>query len=344
MFLLSPSIFVWDLAILLLIAGSANMTFFCVRFLRRNTRASRLARFIATIFGILSSITCVTVMYGSFIEPKTLVVDTYDVPFPLHHALKVVVLSDLHVGPYTNATDINHVVQKVNDLFPDLILLAGDYIADEGMHAREMEALAPLKNMRATVGVFAIIGNHDRGVHDWLPGATTKEDNAEYLRSYFRTLGIMVLTNESTTINLGTEKIVLAGIDDIMSRKADLDAAMRTIPTGTPTILVSHSPDVILDTLSTKANLIVTGHTHGGQIRLPFLGPVPPLPTRLGRKYDQGIFAVDNDTTLAITRGIGESGPRARLFAWPEIMQLRLQEADTSASSSDEGSLMSSDR
>ena len=82
-----------------------------------------------------------------------------------------------------------------------------------------------------------------------------------------------------------------------------------------PIIMLAHDPSVILENHARYPHLIVSGHTHGGQIRLPFIGPIGRLPTQLGRKYDQGLFAVDKDTTLAITRGVGESGARARLFA-----------------------------
>ena len=102
----------------------------------------------------------------------------------------------------------------------------------------------------------------------------------------------------------------------------NIGAALDGIADDLPIILLSHNPSVINQNDSLQADLIVSGHTHGGQIRLPGIGPLGGVPTDIDQKYDQGTFAINNHTTLAITRGLGESSPRARLFAWPEILLL----------------------
>lgn len=271
-----------------------------------------------------ASLVFVTVSYGSFIEPQIITVTRRHIDLGVHQPLSIVVLSDMHVGPYKGAAFIRRVVRRVNALLPDLILIDGDFVLGDGIHAEQLEALAPLQDLHASIGTYAILGNHDHGTYRRLLGAerSPSTDQSEYLAAALRSLGIDVLQNAHEVVSLGTERIAIAGVDDRTSGKENLDAALAGIDPALPVILLAHSPDVILDTLSTRANLITTGHTHGGQIRLPFLGPLSDLPTHLGRKYDQGVFPIDADTTLAITRGVGESGPRARLFAWPEILLL----------------------
>jgi predicted MPP superfamily phosphohydrolase len=94
---------------------------------------------------------------------------------------------------------------------------------------------------------------------------------------------------------------------------------MADADTEHPTILLAHNPDVILDEESTAANLVIAAHTHGGQIRLPFLGSLAPIPTKLGRAFDRGWFSLQEGRALFITTGVGESGVRARLFVPPQI-------------------------
>ena len=320
MFLLHPTIFPWDLAILALIAFFGAGTLLCLFWRRRHPRAHVLSRLCVGSLGILSLLGMLAIVYGSFVEPRLLVVTERTVRFPSIHPLKIAVISDLHVGPYKDSAFVRRVVQKTNMLFPDLVLLAGDFLFDG---ESEMTELEPLKDLRASLGVFAVAGNHDGGRYLTLarrPYAGT--DRTTELAVYLRTLGIRVLENEREVVQLPDQEIAVAGIDDIWSPGSSLDDALRNLPDGMPTILLAHNPDVVLDTLSQKAHLIVAGHTHGGQIRLPLLGPVPPLPTKLGEKYDQGLFAIDDTTTLAITRGAGETLARARLFAWPEILLL----------------------
>lgn len=325
MFLLSPCIFAWDLIIVVMLACFSAVCILCAVRARRLSRGRRISRIVAWPIFCVSLLSFLIIVYGSFIEPHWIVVTRTDVPFPVHDPLTVVVLSDLHVGPYKGERFTKRVVSRVNALLPDLVLIAGDFVLGDALDPEELSALAPLGELRSTLGTVAVLGNHDHDEFRTLMGSSrTRSDNSEYLIAALQSLNIRVLANEHIILDLGTEQIAIAGVDDIRVSEADLEAAMRGIPSDLPTILLSHNPDVILDTLSAQAELIVAGHTHGGQVRLPFIGPVVALPTRLGKKYDHGIFTVDADSMLAITRGIGESGARARLLAWPEVMVLRL--------------------
>ncbi len=336
MFLLSPYIFPWDLTIALLIAGSLSVAFLCFVTLRTR-KARRGSRTFSLAVGPLALLCALLVIYGSFIEPHIFVVSRYEIPFPVHQPLKVAVLSDIHVGPYRTVEQMKRIVSQTNDLLPDIILLPGDFLTDGELRSQEIAELSELKKLKPTIGTFAVLGDHDHDVRGGFvtPISLSPNDPSDYVASTLASLNIKVLRNSSIVANLGTEKVLIAGIDDIQAQAANLDRAMANLDPNIPTILMSHNPDVILDTLSAKANLIVTGHTHGGQVRLPFIGPLVQLPTKLGQKYDQGLFAVDDNTTLAISRGIGESGVRARLFAWPQIMELRLMPNVIGADASD---------
>jgi predicted MPP superfamily phosphohydrolase len=239
--------------------------------------------------------------------------------------LKIAIISDLHIGPYVQGSFVSKIVRTINDITPDIVLIAGDFVQLDEVDADTLTALQPLRDLHATLGTFAVFGNHDHGVYRSFFGLHhAKEDPSELIGDFIERLGITMLTNTSITIPLSDSgSLTIAGIDDAWSGNADLLAALKGKKTGTPVILLSHNPDVISDPLSEEANLIVSGHTHGGQIRLPWIGPVPPLPTRIGRSFDEGIFPLGFGRSLAITRGIGELGPRARLFAPPEVMVLR---------------------
>ncbi|MDD4319037.1 MAG: metallophosphoesterase [Candidatus Peribacteraceae bacterium] len=314
MFLLDARIFPWDLAISLLLTVSSCTLLASIVRLRRATGLRRPARVFLRLTGFLSVLAFATVAYGSFVEPQLLVTTEHAVSFPARAPLTVAVVSDIHTGPYKSAAFVERIVRRVNDVRPDLVLLVGDYLY---RNATTTAALRPLAGLRPSLGTFAVLGNYDTGqVPDGVLSARTVADD-------LRALGITVLRDASTIVRTSSGPVAVAGIGDLQTERADVEQALRGIPDDTPLLLLSHNPDVILDPLSKRANLIVSGHTHGGQIRLPFLGPVPPLPTHLGRKYDQGLFSVDDDTTLAVTRGAGETTARARLFAWPEVMVLK---------------------
>jgi hypothetical protein len=320
MFLSSLTAYPWDLAILLILATTLGITIIANAALRRKN-GSRLSRMCIGCLGVLFCFAFFLTAYGSFVEPHFLTVTAATATLKTDRPLRVVLLSDFHVGPYVDRTDVEHVVQKVNSLFPDIVLLAGDFVYLDHPTAQTLATLTPLRDIRAAYGTFAVLGNHDHGVYRWFAGIRhTEEDLSALTVDFLRSQGITVLVNESTKLSIGTDSVTIAGVDDAWSGKADLEKTMAGKEAGVPLILLSHNPDVIRDPLSTQADLIVSGHTHGGQIRLPLLGSLLPLPTRLGSAFDQGVFDLGNGRSLAITRGIGELGPRARLFAPPEIM------------------------
>jgi uncharacterized protein len=290
--------------------------------LLRRKRQKIYERIGTEIIGGLCVVTMFIIFYSAFIEPQTLTVTTHNVHLPVVNSLKIAVISDLHIGPYKNAAFIEKIVSRTNQLLPDFIFLVGDYISSE---EAKLDNLLPLRNLHASAGVFAVLGNHDQGMHTSLFRTPSSGiDMSEDITTILESLGITVLRNAHSLVELGTESLVIAGIDDLWTGNGNVEESLQDAPTARTTILLAHNPSVIDVHGADKANLIVSGHTHGGQIRLPMIGPISTLPIRIDQSYDQGIFPLENSRTLAITRGVGESWSRARFFAWPEILLINV--------------------
>jgi predicted MPP superfamily phosphohydrolase len=166
------------------------------------------------------------------------------------------------------------------------------------------------------------MGNHD---HLWERSAHTAASRTRYndiqrLRAALGRLGITVLDNAAQP--LGSERFYIAGVDDYTTGHADLDAAMRAVPPGAATVLLSHHPDIVRRLGARRPDLILAGHTHGGQIRLPSVGAVVTH-SALPRRHAMGLTRY-HDVPLFVTRGIGYSGVDLRLGCAPEVALLTL--------------------
>ena len=249
-------------------------------------------------------------LYGSFVEPYLLRITRYAVGKG-ERTLKIAYISDIHVGPYKGSAWVRDLVRWTHALSPDLILLGGDFLHEAGSDVVELE---PLKDLRAPLGVYAILGNHDEY-------KASKEAHA-----WFGSSGIPLLENRSHRPKDG---VSVAGADDDWYGHTDLEAAFKDIQPGDLAVVMLHNPDLAPHAAKLLkgrpgATVFLSGHTHGGQIRLPLIGSVPGLPHHLGRKYDMGVFAFDG-IPLVLGAGAGESGPRARLFCPPEIVLVTMR-------------------
>lgn len=260
------------------------------------------------LLGAVAALVWLVVVYGSFIEPRMLTVAGHDVVVGSGgRTLTVALVSDTHLGQYRHKEWLQKVVARVNALGPDLVLLAGDIVSSP----RGAEELGPLRDLRSGLGTYAVLGNWD-----YQAGAVD-------VRRRIESEGVEVLTNESVPLDVDGIEVRLLGLDDMRFGDPDLDAALAEVPAGTPTVLLVHNPDAAPLAESRGIDLVLAGHTHAGQVRLPLIGPVPRLPTRLGRHFDEGLFFF-GPTRLFITPGVGESGARSRLFNPPEISFLRI--------------------
>jgi len=281
-----------------------------------NTKIVRIFLLIilAIIFG--------TIFYGSFIESNLIV--EKNVPINLgktaeHENIKIVYLSDFHVGPYKQADYVERVVKAALAEKPDFIFLGGDYIMGREIWSHY---LTPFEQFKPYAGkIFAVTGNHEFNNSYY---HSDFKDKTATLRKMFADYGIKILDNESVLLESNGQKFYLSGIKDLWTEQADIAGTFAQIENkNLPKILLSHNPDVILQEAASQFDFIISGHTHGGQIRLPFIGSVPPIPDELGRDYDKGLFKLGNNQ-IYISSGLGESGPRARLFNPPELTVITL--------------------
>ncbi len=251
--------------------------------------------------------------YVFYVEPSWLSIERVNVPiYDLPGAFdgfKIVCLSDFHLHPFTQIEFIERVVSTANELAPGVVCLLGDYVFES---ADSIYELAPvLAGLESTYGVFAVLGNHDL----WTDAAV--------VRFGLEAVGIRVLVNESVPLRVGDDDLILAGLDDGWSGEPDLSLALEGSPQGSPVILMLHEPD-FADHYARdgRIRLQLSGHTHGGQMRIPgFGGPFRP---EYGRKYDDGLIEIEG-MWLYTTRGIGVIGPPARLNCRPEITEITLQ-------------------
>jgi predicted MPP superfamily phosphohydrolase len=258
------------------------------------------------------------VSYAFAVEPDWLAVErvTVGVPdlSPALAGLRIAHLSDLHWGPYTGQKEIRAAVERANALSPDLIVLTGDYVlwsADYAVPcARELAAL------QAPLGVFAVPGNHDY----WT--------DIEVVTAQLRAAGVTMLRNSAYWLGVGGVPLWLVGIDDVTEQHHDLEAALVDVPSGEPILLMVHEPDLADDVarLPHQVLLQLSGHSHGGQVNLPPLGPLV-LPS-LARKYPAGLQTVPGSALWVYTsRGVGLIPPPVRFNCRPEIALLTLSRA-----------------
>jgi len=222
----------------------------------------------------------------------------------------IMLMTDLHAGPFLSPAALREVFDRLQQMQPDLLLLGGDLTTSlvseiEGQRAQ-------FSSLRAPLGVFAVLGNHDHYTGD--PAA---------MRSFLEECGITVLHNRSVALERDGRRITLCGIDDLHCGEPDLDRALHETPEGSTTILLSHNPDVFFEAARRGVSLVLSGHTHGGQIRIPGL----PVLVRMSRyRLDQGHYETDG-ARLVVSRGLGVTGMPLRIACSPEAVFIRLRSA-----------------
>lgn len=201
---------------------------------------------------------------------------------------RIVHLTDIHHGVYFPAETLKAVVELTNELEPDLVAVTGDFVTHSRAYIEPAAEI--LGGLRASEGVYAVLGNHDFRV------------GADQLTQALDRHGIQLLRNRHTQLRRYGQTCFLAGIDDFRYR-ADLGRAMRGIPRTAPSILLSHNPRIIGAAARLGVSLVLSGHTHGGQVRLPVLGSI------YGHSGKRSRFKGGRDslgaTQIYVSRGIG---------------------------------------
>jgi predicted MPP superfamily phosphohydrolase len=243
---------------------------------------------------------------------------------PSWEGLRIVHLSDIHIGQNIEPVQLKGFVERSNALRPDLVCITGD-IAD--LPAADLETFLPiLARLRATYGVVAVLGNHDH-----YAGADRVEAALRRLTPF------RVLRDEQTTIDIRGQRLYVIGLDDHgrdwargKSKIPYLSAALSPVPAGAPVLLLSHRPDVFPQAAEGGVALTLAGHTHGGQIGVPWLhGRVRNL-AELITDFDRGLYERAG-SYLYVSSGLGVTGQRIRLNTPREIAVIEVQEKAAAA-------------
>ena len=281
-------------------------------FVRHRSVGRALALLLLTLLGLG--------VYAVAIEPSRLVVNRQELEVPNWPAAlsgkKVALLSDLHIGsPFWDLGRLRELVQRVNAERPDLVLLGGDYQIN-GVFGGKFVAIEPiaaeLGQLRASLGVVAVLGNHDW----WNDGPRT--------RAALEANRITVLDDEVFRVDTQGASFCVLGMADIEVRERSARAALALAPPGVPLLALVHEPDIFAQ-MDERASLTLAGHTHGGQVRLPFLGR-RIVPSRYGQRYAAGEI-VEEGRHLFVTTGLGTSIWPVRFRVPPEIALLTLRAA-----------------
>ena len=288
-------------------------------------------------------------IWPRFIEPSLLPITHHTLPLPIlpkeFDGLRIVQISDLHHTSTQSRRFLERIVQKITRLAPDCILFTGDLLSFS--HVSDPELLREfLSSLKAPLGVYAILGNHDYAeyVSSTADGIYRKTDTAgsalvkglcrlfskkealgpcvtepiqelAALHTLYAESGVKLLHNESVSIGSGLARIQLAGLGDIAAKQCNPQRAFRGIDPRFPTIVLSHNPDSYALLEPYPGDLLLFGHTHGGQVNLPFIWQ--KVCDIQDKRFKSGLLYLNNKF-LYINRGLGSPVP-FRWFAPPEI-------------------------
>lgn len=280
-----------------------------LRFLR--TRAIRLAEFALDITGT-----------SYLFEPSEIKVECVRLNLkrlaPAFSGIRIAQVSDIHMGGWMNAERLQRVVDMVVEQAPNLAFLTGDFLIGRAFNEhteRDLQGIAALfAPLTVSIPTFGILGNHDY----WT--------NPRAVRDMLRQSGIIELTNSVYTISRNGANLHICGVDDVWEGDVRLQDILDQLPDDGAAILLAHEPDFADESAATgRFDLQVSGHSHGGQVSLPFFGP--PILPYLGRKYPSGLYKV-REMYQYTNRGVGTGRLVVRINCPPEITIFELVACD----------------
>ena len=247
--------------------------------------------------------------YAAILD-RSLTVSEAEVPLPRlggSGAVRVLVISDIHAGPFVSSEILRRTFERLLTLQPDLILLPGDFATVSVQEVEEI--VSALACLTAPLGVYGVLGNHDYYT-----------ENVDELSSLLENAGIELLQNRSVTVEKQGARFLLGGVDDLLWGVPDFRRALKGHGDSLPRVMMSHNPDVFPAAVENGVSLLLAGHTHGGQIRVPGLSVL----VRMSRyRLDEGRYAVDG-SELIVSRGLGATGLPLRVACPPEALLLSL--------------------
>lgn len=261
--------------------------------------------------------------YGVFMEPNWFKLETVHLKLPRLPAgfsgIRVVQISDIHMGGWMNLERFQRVADLITAQEPDLLLISGDFLIGHDHAEVSQQAVndltVGLSGLANSFPTFAVLGNHDY----WT--------DAETVRRMLAVCGITDLTNTVYTVKRGDERLHVCGVDDVWEGKVRLDDVIAELDDDNAAILMAHEPDFADTSAATgRFDLQLSGHTHGGQVVLPILGP-PVLPY-LGQKYSSGLYQV-GEMYQYTNRGVGMARLSVRVNCPPEVTLFVLESMDS---------------
>jgi len=264
-------------------------------------------RFLQAGVGGIASVPFILSGYGATVEAKTHQVQKLTVPFG--RSLRVVQLTDLHAGIFMTRQEIRRYADQAAALQPDLFVLTGDFISTSISFLPG--CLEEMARVQARYGTFATLGNHEH----WYGELSD-------LQAIFRNCGIPLLHNTHQVIQTKQGPFAVAGIDDMRSGRPDLDEAVAGLDSSVPTILLSHRPEIFPRAAARGISLTLSGHYHGGQVKLRLPGGDLSL-AHLRTPYPEGLYRTET-CYLYVSRGIGTTFTPVRLNAPPEVTLIHL--------------------
>lgn len=259
--------------------------------------------------------------YGLLSEPGWIDVKKLDIPLEnlpeSFSGFRIVQISDLHLGGWMDRERFVHVLTLVKEQKPDLIVITGDFVFghawSDNLDVAVTDFVEEMSLITKEYPVFGVMGNHDH----WT--------DIEKVRLMLERSGVVELRNDVRTFERDGEFLHVAGLDDISLNKQRLVVLYAVLPDTGPVVLLAHEPDYADETSkSGRFGLQLSGHSHGGQVVIPFIGP--PILPYLGRKYPSGLYRVRNMWQYT-NRGVGMTSPFVRFNCRPEITVIELKPA-----------------
>lgn len=264
------------------------------------------------------------VTYARHVEPTWLELNCHpipvrDLPAPFV-GVRIVQMSDFHGSRQVSSAFLDEAVALAQEQQGDVVVLTGDFIHKGFKHIDRVARI--LGHLRAPLGVYAVLGNHDFSVRNAL-GIRRHKHLHRVVADALAAQGIHVLQNETKPLRRDGHTLYLTGVEDLWSRVCDLDQAFAGLEPAVPRVVLAHNPWTIEHLEQHRCDLMLSGHTHGGQVKLPVLGHVTLGPK--GRRFVAGLYKV-RDSWLYVNKGVG-FGFRVRYGVRPEVAVLTLATA-----------------
>ncbi|SDY53263.1 metallophosphoesterase [Thermoactinomyces sp. DSM 45892] len=252
--------------------------------------------------------------YSRWIEPYSIETTTITIKIPhlpvVFEGFRICHFSDLHLGFHLEAKDLETVVEQIQSLKPDCICFTGDLFDHHSTGVSETTRY--LSKLEASYGKYAVLGNHD----NW--------GNRESVNRVLTKSGFTILHNENRQIKKQSDSIYMVGVDDPWVGGADILRALNGVPKNTCNILLAHEPDFADEFCQHPIDLQLSGHSHGGQVQVPFIGALHTPPH--AKKYIDGLYQVENSSMqVYTTRGIGMTRMPIRFNCRPELVLITLK-------------------